>query len=112
MTKTFEQYSAAQGWNKDSEHQVLLDFISKHNLDKKLATTAQEYADIENDDFFESEEDFALFMKNNPDFGKRTFAHISELQGWNIESQNNIILSFIEEFDFKPQLAEHCKNYQ
>lgn len=112
MTKTFEQHSATQGWNEDSENQVLLDFISKHNLEKKLSVTAQEYADMENNDFIETEEDFDEFKKNNPDFGNRTFAQISELQGWNTQSQNNIILSFIEEFDYQPQLSEHCNDYQ
>lgn len=112
MDKTFEQLSAERGWNEDSENLILMDFIAKNKLEKKLAGTAQEYADVENDNFVDSEEEFELFMKNNPDFGKRTFEQISQLQGWNIQSQNSLILSFIEEFDFKPQFAEHCKSYQ
>lgn len=112
MNKTFEQFSVEKGWNADSENLILKDFIAKHNLEKKLAVTAQENADVENNNFVESEEEFETFMKNNPDFGKRTFEQISELQGWNIDSQNSMILSFIEEFDLQPQLSEHCKNYQ
>lgn len=110
MKKTFEQYSVAQGWNLDSENLVLLDFIAKNKLEENLAVAAQEHAELENAEFIGTDEEYKVFMKSNPEV--MNFEQISAIQGWNIEGQNMIIMSFIEGLDLKPQLDEYCNNYQ
>ena len=46
--RTFEEIADAQGWNVDSEYEVLREFVRNSGLDKALAVYAEWVAEEEN----------------------------------------------------------------